>query len=366
MSQSLTIVFAYRNRNLDRIRLVMDSLKMQSDLNFSVIFVDYGSDETYSQPLKYLIESYDFASYFYVGHPGLLWNKSKAYNYAIKKADTSYILTADVDLVFNPKTIESLKKLCEKNSFTLFKYGYLPEKLKISDIKEKGFSELKPAHYGDVNGVGLYPRAALMQVHGFDEFYHFYGAEDEDLFLRLENSGLNRKREDKLFFLHIWHSRYPFKDDNSLTRFPRLKNAMRLNQQHLFFCKSSETKIPRLQNTWGNCFQKQDQDILSKPSIKHSIYNSSAAVDHFFNEYLPSRTGDIVLVQITEDPEVYSLKGKLKRLTGKIKQSYFNLKEVNDLILRRIVFNYRHHNYEFKISEDLKMISFVVDLRKNN
>lgn len=364
MFQSLTIVFAYRNRNLDRIELAMNSLKSQSDSNFSVIFVDYGSDDIYSQPLKALIESYDFASYFYVGHPGLLWNKSKAYNYGIKKARTSHILTADVDLIFNPETVESLKKLCLENSFTLFKYGYLPEKLKILDIKDKSFSELKPTHFGDVNGVGLYPREALMQIHGFDEFYHFYGAEDEDLFLRLENSGFKRKREDRLFFLHIWHPRYPFKADNSLTRFPRLTNAMRLNQQHLFFCKSSLTKIPYLQNSWGKCFQKEDQDILSNPNIKHSLYNSSAAVDHFFNEYLPSRIGDIVLVQITEDPEVYNFKGKLKRLTGKIKQPYLNLKEINDLILRRIVFDYRHHNYEFKISEDLRMISFAVDLRE--
>jgi hypothetical protein len=38
------------------------------------------------------------------------------------------------------------------------------------------------------------------------------------------------------------------------------------------------------------------------------------------------------------------------------------MKEVNDMILAKIVFHYRHFNYSYKVAEDLNEISFTIDL----
>ena len=359
----ITILFAYRNRDLDRIELAMETLNKQTEENFKVIFVDYGSEDKYSIPLKKLIENYLFANYYYVAHPGLLWNKSKAFNFGIKKAETNYILTADIDLIFHPETIECLDRLADPSSFTLFKYGYLPENLKLDQIRNIPFSYLKPGHYGEVNGVGLYPKKALEDIRGFDEFYHFYGLEDEDLFLRLELAGYNRCREERTLFLHQWHARYPFKNDDILTVNPRLKNAMRINQQHYLFCKEEKKHIPFDQENWGIVYRKDDLKILTAPDLEFDINNSSASVIHFINEFLPSCKGKIVSVKVAEETSGFNLKQKVKNLIGKEKQPFLNMKEVNDLILQRVIFTHRHHNYRYAISKDLRSICFTVDLR---
>lgn len=358
----ITILFAYRNREIDRIGLAMETLKNQTDSSFKVIFADYGSDIEFSDPLKNLLEDYTFVEYFYLGHPGLLWNKSKAYNFGIKQANSDYILTADIDLLFHPETIENLNLLAKPDAYTLFKYGYLPESLNAEDIKNKSFEDLKPSHFGEVNGVGLYPKKALESVHGFDEFYHFYGLEDEDLFLRLEIAGYKRQREEKLLFLHQWHPRYPFKNDNTLTVFPRLRNAMRINQQHYFFCKKMGNSIPFDQKQWGSTYHKKDQEKLSKPDLKFKLDNSSASIIHFFNEFLSSCIGNVVSVEIEEKSNISKFKNIVKKASGGNTQPILTMKEVNDIILQRIIFNYRHHNYKYLISENHKAIYFTIDL----
>lgn len=358
----ITILFAYRNRDLDRIDLAMESLKIQTNSGFNVLFIDYGSEDKYSIPLKKLIGKYSFAKYHYVAHPGLLWNKSKAFNYGIRISQSDYILTADIDLIFHPETIDFLHTLLDLSTFTLFKYGYMPSGLTSERIRNKSFSELEVSHYGEVNGVGLYSKQALEMINGFDEFYHFYGLEDEDLFLRLELAGVKKQRENKDLFRHQWHPRYPAKDDEILTISPRLKNAMRINQQHYFFCKESGNSIPSNQNQWGYIFKKEDLKNLSNPDFSYKIENSAAAVLHFMNEFLPSCKGNIISVTVSENLEGSKVKAKIKKFIGKDQQLYLRMKEVNDIILQKIIFDYRHHNYHFSISEDFKSIYFSIDL----
>lgn len=363
MKNIVTIIFAYRNRDLQRIKISMDSLAKQTKKNFQVLFVDYGSFDTYSEPVKKLINSYPFAQYHYVAHPGLLWNKSKAFNYAIKNTETPYVLTADVDLLFSPNTVDSLEGLTSSSSFKLFDYGYLPKDLSAQDIHSTPFEHLKPKHYGNVNGVGLYPKKALEAVHGFDEFYHFYGSEDVDLFQRLVNAGYEQIHQEERFFLHQWHPRYPEANEDNLTSVPRLKNVLRINQQHYFRCKDFSTVVPNFQQHWGECYKKEDQNELNNADYNFKISNLASSVIHFLNEHLLSFNGKIVTVEFKEAPNYLSLKYRIKNLLGKKQQLFLSMKEVNDMVLEKIIFKYRHHNYSFSISEDLKVIYFTIDLR---
>ena len=363
MKAKITIIFAYRNRDLNRIRISMDSLVKQTKNSFQVIFVDYGSSDAYSKPVQRLIKSYSFARYHYVAHPGLLWNKSKAFNHGILQTETDYVLTADVDLIFNPESIAILEKLVDPSSFTLFNYGYLSKSISAGLENTTPFDELKPSHFGSINGVGLYPLKALKQIHGFDEFFHFYGSEDVDLFQRLENAGYKKGHEEKTLFLHQWHPRYPRRKEEELTLVPRLRNILRINQQHYFRCIERKQVIPEKQKKWGVCFSRGDSRVLVNPTHIYRVSNLEAAVIHFLNEHLPNSEEGIIAVNFIEDPNYLSLKNRVKKMIGKSMQKYIGMKQVNDEVLKKIIFNYRHHNYSYSIAEDLKQVSFTIDLR---
>ncbi|MBA3986588.1 MAG: glycosyltransferase [Flavobacteriales bacterium] len=192
-------------------RLSLQSLQQQTAQGFEVVFVDYGSDNEYAAQVKEVVESFDFATYHYIAHPGLLWNKSKALNYGIRQAKYDYILINDADVILHPMAMEKFQYPCTPETFNLFKIGYLPESTSLEQVAATPFENLKPGHTGDTFGIGLFSKAGLETVHGLDEFFHFYGSEDEDLNARLQQAGYALQREKELLFLHLWHPRYPKK-----------------------------------------------------------------------------------------------------------------------------------------------------------
>lgn len=362
MQIPITIIYAYRNRDAQRVKLSLQSLQQQTNQEFEVVFVDYGSDATYAQTVEQIVTSYDFASYHYVGHPGLLWNKSKALNYGIRQAKRDYVLINDVDVILHPNAMKTFQRQCVPEAFSLFKIGYLAESVSLKHVAATPFDQLSPGHTGDTFGIGLFPKAALEQVHGLDEFFHFYGSEDTDLNTRLQNAGFKLHREDQLLFLHLWHPRYPQKKDKQLTVQPRLYNTQRINQQHYLSQKENRVTRAPYQEHWGQCFNSEDKERLSSPDIQLRLPNIEAIVMHFLREELKHYKGKVVKVTFYEDKYYNSIKYKLKTLLGKQSQPYLSMKEVNDEILKTIVFDYRHSNYEFKVVDNLKEIRFVIAL----
>jgi glycosyltransferase involved in cell wall biosynthesis len=211
MNHSTTIIFAYRNRDVVRVNLALQSLQTQTNKNFQVLLIDYGSDIEYASKLIAVVKAFDFANYVYVGHTGLLWNKSKALNYGIRNATTDYIITADIDVLFTPNFIEKAHQLANLNQFSLFKIGYLSKQISEQQHRLPNLKHIKTTHVGDTFGIGLYPKIVLEKVRGLDEFFHFYGSEDEDLNMRVQLTGANLFRCEEVMLYHQWHPRYPQK-----------------------------------------------------------------------------------------------------------------------------------------------------------
>ena len=107
----VTIIYANRNRDLNRIKVSFESLKNQTTTNFRVVFVDYGSIDPLVNDLKKLCDNYDFVSPYFLPVSQLLWNKSKALNYGISQTHSPYIFIADVDLIFHPDSIQLFNKI---------------------------------------------------------------------------------------------------------------------------------------------------------------------------------------------------------------------------------------------------------------
>jgi len=197
----LSIIYAYRNRDFERIKISLESLKNQTDTDFEVVFVDYGSTLDKANAVAQILNQFDFATYYYIAHPGLLWNKSKALNYGALKSDSSHIFVADVDICFAIEAVSQIKKNISANTFTLFKLSYLKENAQLKpgyqlDVK---LSDIK--HHGTINGMIVVAKEDFLSVKGYDEIYHFYGSEDVDFYDRLSNKGLKKTFDHNTLFI---------------------------------------------------------------------------------------------------------------------------------------------------------------------
>ncbi|MGY5850400.1 glycosyltransferase family 2 protein [Salegentibacter sp. F14] len=362
MDKSLSIIYAFRDRDVERVKLSMESLRNQKSQNFEVIFVDYGSDSETSNKVQKALESFEFCNYSYLHTSQRLWNKSRALNYGIKRAKNPYIFIADVDLIFSPVATKFLENNISKDSFKIFKLAYLDEQASVDIDRNKNFKDLKATRTGEINGMILARKEAFYEISGYDEFYHFYGSEDVDLYARLKNAGFIEKRTEQIHFYHNWHPSYQNSEQGKLTIIPRLKNAMRINEQHYLNSLKNKVIEPNSQVFWGEAFEKSNADKLKSPDVKIELENIEAAVEHFIFEGIKFYKNKIVEVKIYEADYYTGLKYKIKKRLGKQSQTYISLKKVNDIILKRIIFEFRNHNYSYKITADLKNIVFKIEL----
>lgn len=362
MEKPITIIYANRNRDLERIETSLKSLAKQEHQNFKVIFVDYGSRLKLVSGLKNLIEKYDFVEFFFLKTAPLLWNKSKALNFGLTKVESRYVFIADVDLIFHPLSTKLFESVANPEKYFLFKMAYLDEAESKRLASSFDFEKLKVRNYGHVNGMILAGTKAFMEVGGYDEFFHFYGAEDEDLFTRMENKGYYALKNTETYFFHNWHKTYPASEENVLSKNPRVQNIRRINQYHFLQNKKNGITKPERQQDIGKQISEDDFNTLQSPTKVYRIPNILAYVEHFLNEDLKSFKDEVVTVEFYEDPYFLSLKYKVKKFLGKQTQPYCTLKEVNDMLLKKIVFEFRDYPYSFEVAYDLKSIHFTIKL----
>lgn len=358
----ISIIYAFRDRDADRVRLSMESLRKQEEQNFEVVFVDYGSKHNISEEVKKVLKEFQFCNYFYLEALHRLWNKSRALNYGIKQSKHPHIFIADVDLIFSPEATSFLEKKSSEKSFHLFRMGYLGEKLSKELRKEQDFRNLRPDRTGEVNGMVLARKEAFYEVKGYDEFYHFYGAEDVDLYARLSTAGYKEEKTEGIHFYHNWHSSYQSSDLQELSSTPRLRNAMRINEQHYFSTLNNKVIVPFSQATWGETFDSSEIEKLNSPQHTIELENIAAEVEHFFNEGIKSYENKIIEIRVKESGYYRSAKYRLKKIALKQSQIYISMKEVNDIILKKIIFDFRDRNYSYTISPSLKTITFKIEL----
>lgn len=362
MKPSFSIIYTHRNRDPERIEISFNSLRKQRLQNFEVIFVDYGSKNGLVKELENIAGEFPFIRFYHLPVPQVLWNKSKALNYGITKASGDYVFIADIDLVFHPDATRFFQEIKTPDKFHLFKLGYLDKTESGKLHSDYNFNILKPSRFGEVNGMILTSRESLMQINGLDEFFHFYGAEDEDLFSRLENASYQKEYRKEEYFYHQWHQSFSGSEDRLLTDNPRVKHIMRINQRHFQFNHEKGIIQPLRQQGMGSYISPERATALQNPDIKLEIPNILARVEHFLREELPSRRGEVVQAEFYEDEYYNTLKYKLKSIIGKQTQPYISLKEVNDMILKEILYNYRDHNYSYSLGKELKRIKFCIEV----
>ncbi|MBZ4036572.1 glycosyltransferase family 2 protein [Flavobacterium sp. 17A] len=353
------IIFPYRNREVERVKRSLDSLSLQENHNFKVIFVDYGSDLASSSAIKELIFQYKFASYIYSFSEFQPWSRAKALNIGLKNTTADYVFTADVDMIFSPNFISKLYELRNPLKAYYFKVGFLSEKESKADKKFEDYSIDFNTGVG-AQGLSLFYLKNVEEIGGYDEFLHFWGAEDIDIHERLIRTGTESIfYNEETLLLHQWHQSYRKSETAVLIEGLQLKGVVQLNHQHL---KSNQkNKVTKVNNEkWGNLISEADFNELETADCQITLNNKLEVIDHFLFVELPQYKDKIVSVQFTKDDFQDSLKYKVKKLLGKTVPQYYSLKEINDRLLLHIISFYHTYPYSFKIDKNLKSIRFKI------
>lgn len=201
----LCIIFCFRDRELSRVKHALDSLSLQDNKNFRVLFVDYGSSDATGEKVKALCSKYSFCTYLFIDSQGKFWNRAEALNYGILSCDTPWVFTADVDLVFKKDFISELYKQVSKHEARFFAVGYLNEaQTRSLDVNALGILSFTKSQDFAL-GMVLASREMLAKVNGYNSFYAIWGMEDNDLKARMDASGIKTSFVQEVYMLHQYH-----------------------------------------------------------------------------------------------------------------------------------------------------------------
>jgi len=242
--EDITVVIAVKNRYDHRIKNALKSIRNQEyeQSLIKIILVDSDSQRDLIPKFKKLCKKYD-ASYIRINNKPI-WHKTHALNVGIKKTKTKYLLSSDIDIIFEKNYFKEAIKELRKNPYQVIVSQMLDLPKRAS--KEKQFNKLKAIAKSrlkdcPVSGINLTLTYFYHKIHGYDEYYQIWAAEDDDLIKRFILFGLNRKMQDKSSYLHQWHPRYEG------VKIPNYKKYIKENKKYL----TNNYSIVRNKNGWG-------------------------------------------------------------------------------------------------------------------
>lgn len=373
----VTIIYCFRERELERVKRSIDSLNQQDDSDFEIIFVDYGSIRKVSQVTNELILSYKGLNirYIYNNTQGMPWNRAHALNTGIHFANADYVFTADIDLIFKKKFISVLKNIAFINKAFFFPVFLLPKRFANWAYLETNEDLQRTGNQG--LGISLIPTTIVKKIKGYDEFYSFWGYEDNDLYQRIRNIGTETKfYDEEVLIYHQWHP--DFFDNHD--RFPK---GWRMFMDN-YFKTMLNKDIVRNGNNWGvlcNSSERPALSILNDPySHFEDVHGEELYINFFLNQSIKKlRDGKFLSLQFrAEKYKIYktSLATKfidtmnkfLKRngkipfvLTSKYKEKNLSVYDVRDILVNFVILNKQHiRDYAIQILDSENIIKFVL------
>ncbi|MGG7036519.1 MAG: glycosyltransferase family 2 protein [Flavobacterium sp.] len=357
----ITILYTYKNKEVERVKRSLDSLLNQTNTEFKVLFVDFGSNSTYSGKLQSVLKNYSFASYLYSYHLFRPWSRAKAINIGLRQVDTPYVFVADIDMLFHKEFIATLQDIKSPDSSYYFKVGFLSETETQSHKQFEDYAIAFESTPG-AQGLSLFPAEALRAIRGFDEFFHFWGGEDEDIHARLQKNGLKVNFfDEKILMLHQWHPTYRGTINKKLTTDIRHDSIARINQEHLRMNRFYAGSI-RNPEQWGKIISKEEFEKLSKPDMHFQLSNKKAEIDNFLFSILRQSENKIVKVIIRKDEFPNTVKYHIKKAVKKNVPEYYTMKQVNDVLLLHLIAFHNNAVYKYKVGDDLNSITLTLQL----
>jgi len=305
----ISIVIGFRNREISRVKNCLDSLAQQRYTDFELILLDYGSDAQIAAGVKELTLHYQFVRYLYSNTKGWFWNRGHALNSAMKFATGEIIVISDVDLIFPADNLDMVANLSFDNTFYTFTSYYLPERNTYPNIPKEEISTFENYYVG----LCAVLRKHVQNVNGFNEYYMKWGCEDDDFYLRLENTGLGRIQVEKEKFpvYHQWHPKHNFSHPTAwyldMVNYLYLRNPNRRIYKEYGFMVPDEYRsvLKRLQ--LKQCFKQLH--LFHSPLFQFNVF-----LDDFF-KMVPGEFGRFDF--IINEPVVLP-KGRKQKVIDKI------------------------------------------------
>ncbi len=211
------MIVGFKNREISRLKNFVRSLSIQETKNFELILVDYGSDEPVEDEINNPNMGFP-TTYIYTETKGLFWNRAECLNIGLLRAKGEIAVIADIDLILVPNFFNTVSQYQFQDIYYTFHCFYLSEAFDTNRLNQDTDLTL---HAGvdfektDYVGLCAVSLAALKSIDYFDQYYKIWGAEDDDLYKRLGELGLERKHVqiEELAVYHQWHptnkSNYP-------------------------------------------------------------------------------------------------------------------------------------------------------------
>ena len=264
------------HRGTKRLQDCLNSLKNQTVPceQIDIIVTDIDSDPYYKGKHKEICKKYKI-KYIFTKTDGV-WNISRARNIGIRNAQAEFIMTTDVDCVFAPDFIETVLQHTTEDKIIHCRISDLPKDYegKLDDfLWMNKTSTLRPPYgYG---GCQVFSRKWAFKVHGFDEAYSVWGADDTDFYLRATQDGLKSiwiEREASFFHQH--HET----ENNDKNRAYVSENRLRLK-----LVEMGKMPIIRNETGWGGkgsiaVHSKTTKGILNNVAILITTFMRDAAL----------------------------------------------------------------------------------------
>ena len=247
----------------EALKLVLESIKLQTVLPDEVIIADDGSKKETFQLINNIKSDFPIP----IKH---IWHEDKGFrvamirNKAIAATESEYIIGIDGDMILHPKFIEDHKKHAKKNRYiqggrVLLTKQKTEEVFKNNKIRfsfyEKGLNNRKNAIHSDILSLAFSSvkktiegirtcnfsiyKEDLLKINGFDNEFVGWGREDSEMVARFLNSG--GERYNLKFNAIAYHLYHKENERKSL-----LKNDMKLNEtikKNKIWCENGINKF---------------------------------------------------------------------------------------------------------------------------
>jgi len=354
----ITIVLTYRNREINIVKKCLESLKTQTNKEFEVVLVNYGSEEKYKKAINNLVKDFSFLGIINCEVQNQLWCKSRAINIALKKSKTPYIFVGDVDMIYHPEFVKTLINLQNEDKVTYFQVGFLSES---ESKKEKIFFDynINFKSSEEATGMTLFNSNVLKQINGYDEYYHGWGSEDTDVHVRLQNAGFKVSFfENEILMLHQWHSKtYRNKDSKA----PFHLALEKINQKYLSYTKATKKVVANTEFDWGE-YNNEDYKLLCSATVEFKITNELSDVKGFIDNVLLSLKNQVVSLKVIEAVGYNSPKHFIKKVLGKKTKTFLSMQQVNNLLLESIITSCRNSPYKYSFNKSKQEIHLTIKL----
>ncbi len=339
----LHIIIPHRNRPISYLKKALDTIVPQLNNLAIVTVVDYGSNHQLQQEIAALLQPLSRVDFISCPTQYQLWNKSRCINMILKKTTASFLMVADVDMLWHPDFIKVEQEKWLPHLVNYYLVGIMTRQ-ESERIKDFSDADIKFITDREATGISVFPVKLLKDINGFDEFYHGWGSEDTDAHERCKNAGYEvRFRESEVFFKHQWHEKSYRNTSSKLPFHPFLE---RINAQYLNQVITNKVVRANDNTSWGKPCEPDDYKALNSPDHYIKINATYEEVKALLAS-LKNQQGLVFQIEIHRHPDAHTLKTMVKKRLKKKTPLFISLDLVNQMFLEEIVLNYRNCPYTY-------------------